>query len=229
MSEERLIGLDLSIASEEVIRMLIEHPADESVFEDILQANRNRPEIIRLLYENPSTPEHVYTEAASLLSLPVVADRTLVRPEQIEETGEVRMQKTENILQRVQRLTVGEKIQLALKGGKELRSVLIRDPNREVVLKVLENPKLTESEVEMIAKNPSVPEDALRYIAKKRDWIRRYSVIVSLTSNPKTPPGIATQFIPRLRYQDLVILEKNKNVSEAVRNAAKRFVKMRKK
>ncbi len=229
MSEERLIGIDLSIASREVIEMLLEHPSDDSVYGEILSANRNRPDIVRMLYENPAIPDDVHSEAARLLSLPVIADRKVARIEPGPEDEEARMQRTENVLQRVQRLSIGEKIQLALKGGKELRNVLIRDPNKEVVMKVLENPKLTESEVEMIARNPSVPEEALRYIAKKRDWTRRYPVIAALVSNPKTPPGVSMPFIAHLRFQDLVILEKNKNVSEAVRTAAKRYVKMRKK
>ncbi|RMG04247.1 MAG: hypothetical protein D6726_03805 [Nitrospirae bacterium] len=229
MSEERLIGLDLSITSTEVIAMLLDSPSDEGVYREILEANRNRPEVLQLLYENPRTPDDVYKDAAELLSLPVVVDRKVTPIEEEEPHEEVRMQKAEKILHKVQHLSIGEKIQLALKGGKELRSVLIRDPNKEVVMKVLENPKLTEGEVEMIAKNPSVPEDALRYIAKKRDWVRRYPIIVSLVNNPKTPPGVAMPFISHLRFQDLVILEKNKNVTDAVRNAAKRYVRMRKK
>ncbi len=228
MAEDRLIGIDFSIASEDVIRMLLDYPSDNDVSAEILQANRQRPEILRIIYEHPGIPDSVHEETATLLSLPVVTSRALEKTPAPEEAEHAKTQSPEKILQRIQRLTIGEKIHLALKGGKELRNILIRDPNREVVLKVLENPKLTEGEVEIIARNPSVPEDALRYISKKRDWIRKYPILYSLVSNPKTPPGISMPYISRVRFHDLVILEKNKNISIAVRDAIKRYIKMKK-
>lgn len=228
MAEEKLIGLDLSIASEEVIRILLDDPADTAMFSELMDANTQRPGILRLLYEHPQTPVEIATEAASLLSLPAKITTGAIDLV-TEEKEEVRVQKKESILQRVQRLSVGQRIQLALKGGKDIRNVLIRDPNREVVIKVLENPKITENEVEMIARNPSSPDDALRYIFKKKDWIRKYNIVLSLASNPKTPIGISMPLITRLRMHDLVILEKNKNIPEAVRNAIKRYIKLRKK
>ncbi len=223
------IGIDLSIASREVITLLLQDPPDEGIHREILQANLGRPEILKLLYDHPSTPEDVLREAAAQLHLPVKTEteiqearREFFREERAEE-------RAKSIFQMIRGLSVGEKIQLAIKGGKEVRSVLLRDSNKEVVLKVLENPKITESEVEMAARNPQIPEEALRYIAKKRDWIRRYSIVLSLVSNPKTPPGISMQFINQLRTHDLIILEKSKNIPEAVRNAIKRYLKMRKK
>ncbi len=229
MAAEQLIGLDLSIASEEVIRLLLDDPPDSGIFEEIFRANRHRPEVLKVLHQHKATPGEIRKEVSLSLNLPVVAETDLVEAVEEEEAEEAILQKPEKLLQRVQRLTIGEKIQLALRGGKEIRNILIRDPNKEVVLKVLENPKLTESEVEAIARNPSAPEEALRYISKKRDWIRRYSVILSLVSNPKTPPGVSMPFIARLRTQDLVILEKSKNIPEAVRNAIKRYLRLRKK
>ncbi len=228
-----LIGLDLSLASKEVISILLESPADDQVYYDILQANKNRPEVLRMIYNCNRVPEPVMKEVASLLSLPVKTSTQLATAELLteseKETTEAKEEeKTPTLLQRIQRLSIGQKIQLALKGGKEIRSILIRDPNKEVVLKVLENPKITESEVEAISRNPSAPEEALRYIAKKRDWIRRYPVKVALVSNPKTPPKISMSFISHLRMTDLVVLEKNKNIPEAVRAAIKRYIRMKK-
>ncbi|NOY64880.1 MAG: hypothetical protein GXO97_05725 [Nitrospirae bacterium] len=230
MHEDKLIGIDLSVASEEVISLLLDDPNDPSIFHEVYNANTTRPEVLKLLYEHRRTPEDLRKEVSLSLNLPVRAEGDLITTaEAEEETEEAQLQKHESILNKVQRLSVGEKIQLAIKGGKEIRNVLIRDPNKEVVLKVLENPKITETEVEAIARNPSAPEEALRYISKKRDWIRRYSIILALVSNPKTPPGVSMPFISRLRMNDLVILQRSKNIPEAVRNAIIRYIKLRKK
>jgi len=226
--KDKLIGIDLSVASEEVISLLLDDPYDQSIYYEIYNANTGRPEVLKLLYEHKRTPEDLLKEVSLSLNLPVKAERDLAPVEETEEEEEVRLQKPESILNKIQRLTVGEKIQLAVKGGKEIRNILVRDPNKEVVMKVLENPKITETEVESIARNPSAPEEALRYISKKRDWIRRYSIILALVSNPKTPPGVSMPFISRLRMNDLVVLQRSKNIPDAVRNAVIRYIKMRK-
>jgi hypothetical protein len=123
---------------------------------------------------------------------------------------------------------VGERIAIALRGGQEIRSILLKDANKEVVLTVLKNPKITETEVELIAHSRNVPEDALRAIHKNREWMKNYSINLALVNNPKTPPGIGITLVTSLRAKDLGVLEKNKNVPEAIRAVAKRLLQAKK-
>jgi Asp-tRNA(Asn)/Glu-tRNA(Gln) amidotransferase B subunit len=125
-------------------------------------------------------------------------------------------------------LTVGEKIALALRGGREVRSILCKDSNKEVVLSVIKNPKVTDSEAELIAHSRNIPEEALRIISKNREWMKNYNVVLALVNNPKTPTGIAMNLVPGLKKKDLATLEKNKNVPEAVRVIAKKLVSAKK-
>jgi len=236
MAEPRMIGLDLAVTSLGVLEILCDEAADESIFEDIYRSNIARPEVLKLLYDHPGTPQHLLDEIAPVLQLP--PKKQVPRPaapampegepvEDDEVSSEARLMKTQSLLQKIQRLTVGERVQLAMKGGKEVRSILIKDSSKEVVKKVLENPKLTESEVDMIAKSRSVPDDVLRFISKKKDWMKNYSIMHSLVTNPKTPPGIAMPFVKNLKTKDLAVIEKNKNVSQAVRAAAKKVLSAR--
>ena len=217
-----LIGLDLSVASREVIEVLIEDASEPDIFDEIARANQNRHEILELLQHYPDTPEQVKTYISGILQTQV---RSSAVPVVQQRSREVRPQ---NLLQKVQSLSVGERLQLALKGGREIRSILVKDTNKEVMLSVLENQKITESEVEMIARSRSVPEEALRRISKNREWLKNYAISFALATNPKTPPGIAVTLISGLKIKDLVILEKNKNVPELVRSAAKRLLAARK-
>jgi hypothetical protein len=217
-----LIGLDLSVASREVIEVLIEEAADPAIFDEIAHANESRHEILELLFHYPDTPQQVKTYISGILQTPV---RSSAEPVVQQRPREARPQ---NLLQKIQSLSVGERLQLALKGGREIRSILVKDTNKEVMLSVLENQKITESEVEMIARSRSVPEEALRRISKNREWLKTYAISFALATNPKTPPGIAVTLISGLKIKDLVILEKNKNVPELVRSAAKRLVSARK-
>jgi hypothetical protein len=223
MEEDRiLIGIDFSSASKEVIELLIEDVSETSIFEEIAKANMNRPEILTLLLENPDIPDEVRQQVAGALQVPVKARSEIVK---VKKSPEAR---TQTILQKIQKLSVSNKIHLALRGGKEIRSILLRDPSKEVVLTVLENPKLTETEIELISKSRSIPDEVLRKITKKREWMKNYNVILGLVTNPKTPPGISVVLVNELKTRDLAILEKNKNVIEGVRATAKKILRARK-
>ncbi|MBI3448097.1 MAG: hypothetical protein HY049_04135 [Acidobacteria bacterium] len=133
----------------------------------------------------------------------------------------------EGAMQRIFKMNVGEKIGLAAKGTREERSLLIRDSNRSVQDAVINSPKLSESEVETIAKMRNVNEDILRQIAGHRDWMKSYAVLLGLATNPKTPIGIAMSLLARLNTQDLKSLQNDKNVSEAIRRTARKHVEAR--
>jgi len=219
---ELLIGLDLSVASREVIELLIGDASGPDVFDEIARANQSRQDILELLFHCPDTPEQTRTYIAGILQRPAKPAVKIVTE---KKSREVRPQ---NLLQKIQTLNVGERLQLALKGGREIRSVLVKDSNKQVMLSVLENQKITESEVELIARSRSVPEDALRIISKNREWLKNYAITYALVTNPKTPPGISVTLISSLKIKDLVLLEKNKNVPELVRSSAKRLLTVRK-
>jgi hypothetical protein len=122
-------------------------------------------------------------------------------------------------------LSIVERMKLAMKGSKGHRSQLIRDSNKLVAAAVLSSPKLTTSEVEAFAKMANVTEDVLRAIAMNRQWVKNYGVVSGLTRNPKTPPAISMQMVQRLNEKDLRMLSMDRNVPEAVRLAAKKFMK----
>jgi hypothetical protein len=95
-------------------------------------------------------------------------------------------------------------------------------------MSVLENARITDGEVEQIARSRSVVEDAIRKIAKNNEWLKNYKVIYALATNPKTPPALAMRFLPSLNKKDISLLEKSKSVSEAVRSMAKKLSKTQK-
>lgn len=220
MEETRLIDIDLALSSPQVIEILLsdEDNSPEDLRE-ILTANVNRPDILKLILDSPDVSEEIKKDAARLLQLPVIFEKAL---------GPSVEEKKKTLLQKMQSLTVGEKIALALKGGKEIRTILFKDANKEVILHVLKNPKVTPSEAEIMAHNRNIPEEALRAIAKNREWIKEYNVNMALVNNPKTPPGIGAVLVSGLKTKDVINLAKNKNVSEAVRIAARKLIQARK-
>ena len=128
-------------------------------------------------------------------------------------------------IQDVSRLSIVQRMKLGMKGTKAHRARLIRDSNKLVAAAVLSSPKLTESEVEAFAKMANVSEEVLRTIAMNRTWVKNYGVVAGLTRNPKTPPGISMQMVQRLNERDLKMLTMDRNVPEAVRLAARKFLR----
>jgi hypothetical protein len=127
-----------------------------------------------------------------------------------------------NVFARILTMTVSEKVQLAFKGGKTERMVLVRERNRLICSAVMRNPRMSESEVESIASMRNVDDEVLRLIGMKRDWMSKYNVMITLARNPKAPIGIVLTLINRLTLRDLKGLKDDKGVSEAVRTAARK-------
>jgi hypothetical protein len=130
-------------------------------------------------------------------------------------------------LQKVSRLDVKGRIQLAMKGNKEERSILVRDGTKVVALAVLDSPKITDSEVEKFASQRNVLESVLRGIPMKRRFMKHYGIVRNLVFNPRTPIDVSITLIKNLLVQDLKNLSGNKEVSETVRKSALRLFKQK--
>ena len=123
-------------------------------------------------------------------------------------------------------LTMGiaEKLKLALRGNKDARSILIRDASKMIRRFVMQNPRISDSEVIAVARNRSSDEEMLRIIVDNREWMRNYQVRLALTSNPKTPLAVALKQLPTLGERDLRVLAKSRNVPQAVVSQARRLL-----
>lgn len=124
----------------------------------------------------------------------------------------------------IQSLSVPERFKLAMRGTREQRGQLVRDPNKLVATAVLSSPKLTVSEIEAFARMGNVSEDVLRMIGANRNWVKNYPVINALVRNPKTPPGVSLALVSRLSQRDLKQIAVDRNLPEAVRITARKYV-----
>ncbi len=131
-------------------------------------------------------------------------------------------------INRILRMGVKDRARLAMKGDREARNILIRDPNRVIATAVVSNPRITEQEIEKIAAMRTITEDVLRQIAADRQWARSYAIIHNLARNPRTPIANVMNILTRLQLRDLTALSNNRNVSDAVRRQALRISSTRK-
>lgn len=151
---------------------------------------------------------------------PLVNDDSTVYEDEATEEDKASM------LQKLAAMTVPEKVKAAMKGTREMRSVLIRDPNKLVALSVLSCPKVTETEVEAFARMGSVSEDVLRTIGHTRAWVKSYTIVLALVKNAKTPVAMSLTMLNRLNEGDVRRISIDRNVPEALRVAARRKLVM---
>jgi len=130
-------------------------------------------------------------------------------------------------LQKISKLDVKGRIQLAMKGNKEERSILVRDGTKLVALSVLDSPKITDAEVEKIAGQKNVLDAVLRAIPMRRRFMKMYPVVRNLTFNPRTPIDVSLGLLKNLMVQDLRSLSGNKEVSETVRKLATKMFRQK--
>ena len=130
----------------------------------------------------------------------------------------------ESVNQRITKMGFSQRLKAAVKGTREVRSILIRDPNKMIAASVLSSPKLSESEVESYARMANVSEDVLRIIGQNRAWMKNYGVMLGLTKNPKTPLGMSMNLMARLNDRDLSQLSVDRNIPEALRIAARKRI-----
>jgi hypothetical protein len=117
-----------------------------------------------------------------------------------------------------------QRLRAAMKGTREQRAILIRDPNKMICASVLSSPKVSVPEVESFARMQNVSEDVLRIIGHNRAWLKSYGVILALTKNPKTPLALSMNLMNRLTTKDLAKLSVDRNVPEALRISSRKKV-----
>jgi hypothetical protein len=124
-------------------------------------------------------------------------------------------------------MSVGQRLKLAMKGNRDARMILLRDPSRLVQRFVLTNPRISDDEIVMLCKNRSIEREMLDAICRRKEWMTNYQVKLALATNPKTPLPTALRIVPTLLARDLRTLAKSKNVPTAVCSIAKRLVLQR--
>jgi hypothetical protein len=164
---------------------------------------------------------------------PELAEDSLDSPEMSEDEAMVRYlspderESTEKVsaVQKIYRLNTAEKMIMALKGSREERTILVRDPNRLVAAAVIGSPRLTDPEIEAFSAMKNISDEILRKIGTHKEWMKRYSIVSNLVRNLRTPIGISIGLVSRLTQRDLKLVANDRNLPTAIRQAALKLIK----
>ncbi len=127
-----------------------------------------------------------------------------------------------SLIQQVAAMSINEKRSAAMRGGKELRFLILKDNNKMLHPFVLNNPAITPDEIEMISRMTSINPELLHRLAKEHS--RSPNVVRNLVKNPKTPLPDAIDLVEKLGVTDLRAIAKGGAVRPAVLAAARKRV-----
>jgi hypothetical protein len=185
-----------------------------------LRAEEQRS-LLMLLLSDPD-PEIARTAEATLRADSVEHATADVSPAEPEPAEDEEKRTGGSSLEKIAAMNPAQRLALAMKGTREERGILIRDPNKIVAVAVLSSPKMTETEAESIAKMANVSDEILRIIGTTRAWAKSYAVISALTKNPKTPLAVSMNLLSRLNEKEVKLLASNRNVPDVLRIAARK-------
>lgn len=209
------------------LEVLLENQVRLIAYPEILEKIENNPECNPFIRLKINELREFYFQTGEVEAIPesdVLND--LARTVSQDQSSDIQtdqspiQEKVLTALQRINRMTISQRIQLALTGDKTERLILIKDPNRIVQLAVVESPKTTDDEALLHARNFSVAGEIIAKIASNRDWTKNYTIILALVQNPKTPISRAVSFIKQLHIRDLKSLVQDRNVNPVIRNMA---------
>lgn len=119
-------------------------------------------------------------------------------------------------------MSVNEKIQLALRGDRDARALLIRDRAGIVQSSLIRNPKITADEVHALARAPQLAPDCAETLAQHPSWGASSTIALALVRNPRTPLPTATALVNKLSPGDLRVVAKGLGVRTPVAAAARK-------
>jgi len=141
-----------------------------------------------------------------------------------EDLDEISKANLAQTYRRISVMTVKEKVELAQKGTKEERRILIGDVNKLVSMAVLNCESITMSEIEGFCMMRHLHSDLFQEIASTREWIKKPKIQLALVMNPAVPINITLPLVKFLGMRELRHIMRDRNLPEGVRSSARKIL-----
>lgn len=124
-------------------------------------------------------------------------------------------------------LPISVRLKLCRGAARDIRNIMIRDPNPSVAVAVLEFNSLSDSEIEAIAGNKNLAAEVLAVVVGDRQWPQRHAIALALVKNPKVQTGAAIRLLSGLSVRELGRVGMDRGVAESVRKQAHRLYRIK--
>ena len=126
------------------------------------------------------------------------------------------------LLLRVDKLTLGEKIASARRCSAALIKVFLFDPDPKVFASLLINQRVREDDLLVVASSPRATPEQLTMLGTDNKWSYRYQIRKAIVMNPLTPRAIAAAQLRFLSLRDLRVILQRPDTSVYLRRCIER-------
>jgi hypothetical protein len=127
------------------------------------------------------------------------------------------------LVNKIDKLSLGERITSAKRCSHALIKELLFDPDPKVFEALLVNQRLREDDLLLVASSDRASGEQLRLIAGDRKWSYRYTIRKALVMNPLTPRSVAVPLLRSLRKYDLRMICTNPQTTIYIRRCIERL------
>lgn len=199
---ERHVAENLATFTEEEALAVLEHPYCTAA---LCQALARNPRLagfysVRLrLVQHRQTPQAHAVRFVHYLYWPDLVRLSV----DVTVTPAVRRAVDTQLLLKVDKLTLGERVSVARRCSDALIKTLLFDPDAKVFAALLVNQLLKEDHLVMLASSERATAEKLAILAGDRKWSFRYAIRKALVTNPRTPRAVAASHLRHLSLHDL--------------------------
>jgi hypothetical protein len=141
----------------------------------------------------------------------------------VKVPAQVRRAIDSQLLLRLEKLSLGEKVAAAKRCSAALIKVLLFDPDANVFAALLVNSRVREEDLLVLAASDHASAEKLRLLAADVKWSYRYGIRRALAMNPLTPRSDAASQLRFLRCQDLRVIHDHPATSTYLRRCIERL------
>lgn len=127
------------------------------------------------------------------------------------------------LVNRVDKLTLGERIASAKRCSLALIKALLFDPDPKVFEGLLVNQRMREEDLVFFASSERALPEQLRLLAQDYKWSARYAIRKALVMNPITPRASAASQLRFLTWRDLRMIHNHPATSTYLRRCIERL------
>jgi hypothetical protein len=124
------------------------------------------------------------------------------------------------LLNKILKMTAGEKIALARRAHRPLFGRLIAQADAKILVALLNNPRLVENDILLMLNTITPPSEFILAVARHSRWGQYYGVRKGLVECAQSPLPVALAAMVQLRRSDLEKMATGPHLSEAIRSAA---------
>lgn len=127
------------------------------------------------------------------------------------------------LVNRVDKLTLGERIASAKRCSQALIKAFLFDPDPKVFEALLINQRVREDDLLIVANSNRATAEKLRMLATDYKWSNRYAIRKALVMNPITPRAAAASQLRFLTWRDLRMIHNHPATSTYLRRCIERL------